>query len=134
MGQSFFERAVSRRGFERIDGLPFRARMGAIQWLIFCGVALVIAIAVGSAYLVLQFRDRALQAAERELTNSALLLSRHFDQQLTDLQRTHEDVHDYMRAEGIDTKEAFASQMSSLAVHEMMRTKLAALPHVGGSV
>ena len=131
MGQSFFERVVSRRGFERIDGLPFRARMGAIQWLIFCGVALVIAIAAGGAYLVLQFRDRALQAAERELTNSALLLSRHFDQQLTDLQHIHEDVRDYMRAEGIDTKEAFASQMSSLAVHEMMRTKLAALPHVG---
>jgi hypothetical protein len=71
MGQSFLQRVVSGRGFERIGGLPFRARIGAIQWLIFCGVALVIAITVGGAYLVLQFRGRALQAAERELTNSA---------------------------------------------------------------
>jgi hypothetical protein len=55
--------------------------MGAIQWLIFCGVALVIAITLGTACLVLQFRDRALQVAERELNNSTLLLSRHFDQQ-----------------------------------------------------
>jgi hypothetical protein len=41
----------------------------------------VIAITLGTACLVLQFRDRALQVAERELNNSTLLLSRHFDQQ-----------------------------------------------------
>jgi hypothetical protein len=49
--------------------------MGAIQWLIFCGVALVIAITLGTACLVLQFRDRALQVAERELNNSTLLVA-----------------------------------------------------------
>jgi diguanylate cyclase (GGDEF)-like protein len=121
---------VSRREFAA-TGVPSRARMSAIQWLIFCGVALVIAITAGTGYLVMQFRDRALQAAERELANSAVLLSRHFDQQLSDLQRIHEDVQAYMRSEGVDTKEAFASKMSSFAVHEMLRSKLKALPHVG---
>ena len=122
---------VSEGGLAGEDGVPLRARFGAIQWLIFCGVALVIAITLGTVYLVLQSRDRALQAAERELASSAMLLSRHFDQQLTDLQRIQDDVLDYMRVEGVDTKEAFGSRMSSAAIHEMLRTRLAALPHVG---
>ena len=37
-----------------------RARMGAIQWLILCGVALVVAIALGTANLAQQFRERRL--------------------------------------------------------------------------
>jgi diguanylate cyclase (GGDEF)-like protein len=113
------------------DSVSPRAPMGAIQWLIFCGVALVIAITLGTACLVLQFRDRALQVAERELNNSTLLLSRHFDQQMTDLQRILDDVLDYMKTESVDSKEAFGSRMSSPAVHEMLHTKLAALRHVG---
>src|SRR5215468_11369539 len=78
-------------------GAFVRARMGAIQWLILCGVALVLAIALGTAYLALQYRERAIEVAERELTNTALLLSRHFDQQLADLQHVHEDIISYVR-------------------------------------
>ena len=108
-----------------------RGRMGAIQWLIMCGAALVLAIALGTAYLAMQFRERAIEVAERELTNTALLLSRHFDQQLSDLQHVHHDILSYVRAGGLDTAEAFEKQMSLLATHEMLRTRLAALPHVG---
>src|ERR1700716_564548 len=107
-------------------------RLSAIQWLIICGAALVVAIALGSGYLALQYRERALEVSERELTNSALLLSRHFDQQLSDLQHVHEDVVAQMQAGTIDTAERFERQMSTLAAHEMLRTKLAVLPHVGG--
>src|SRR6476661_5073068 len=99
-----------------------RARMGAIQWLILCGAALVLAIALGTAYLAMQFRERAIETAERELTNTALLLSRHFDQQLSDLQHGHEDIIAYMRTEGADTAEAFERRMSLLSTHEMLRT------------
>jgi diguanylate cyclase (GGDEF)-like protein len=107
-------------------------RLSAIQSLILCGAALVMAIALGTAYLALQFRERALEVSERELTNSALLLSRHFDQQLSDLQHVHDDVVADVQAGTVDTAEAFETQMSTLAAHEMLRTKLAALPHVGG--
>src|SRR5262249_22044517 len=62
---------------------------------------------------------------------TALLLSRHFDQQLSDLQHVHEDILTYVRAGGLDTAEAFENRMSLLATHEMLRTRLAALPHVG---
>ena len=84
------------------------------------------------AILPCEFRERALEVSERELTNSALLLSRHFDQQLADLQHVHDDVVAHMQAGRMDTAESFERQMSTLSAHEMLRTKLAALPHVGG--
>lgn len=108
-----------------------RGRRGAIQGLIMCGAALVLAIALGTAYLAMQFRERAIEVAERELTNTELRLSRHFDQQLSDLQHVHQDILSYVRAGGLDTAEAFEKQMSLLSTHEMLRTRLAALPHVG---
>jgi diguanylate cyclase (GGDEF)-like protein len=115
-----------------IVGLLSRIKLSAIQWLILCGAALVAAIALGTGYLALQFRERALDVTERELSNSALLLSRHFDQQLSDLQHVHDDIIAYMRAGGVDTADQFEKTMSLLSAHEMLRTRLAALPHVGG--
>ena len=43
----------------------------------------------------------------------------------------HEDVVTGMRADGVDTSDEFEQRMSTLSAHEMLRTKLAALPHVG---
>jgi len=110
---------------------PWRIRLGAIQWLILSAAALVIAIMLGTGYFAMQYRERALEVAERELNNSALLLSRHFDQQLSDLQHVHEDVVSQLRADGVHTADEFESKMSTLSAHEMLRTKLAVLPHVG---
>ena len=112
-------------------GMPWRTRLGAIQWLILSAGALVLAIMLGTFYFAMQYRERALDVAERELNNTALLLSRHFDQQLSDLQHVHEDVVAGMYADGIDTSDEFEQRMSSLSAHEMLRSKLATLPHVG---
>ena len=79
----------------------------------------------------LQYRERALEVAERELSNSALLLSRDFDQQLSDLQHVHDDVVASLLADGVHTSDGFERKMSTLSVHEMLRAKLAVLPHVG---
>ncbi len=99
--------------------------MGAIQWLVLCGAALVLAIALGTFYLAQQYRERAIKVAERDLTNTALLLSRHFDQQLTDLQHVHDEILTYVRAGGFDTAEAFERHMSLLSTHELLRSRLA---------
>jgi hypothetical protein len=115
--------------FAALGGM-FR-RVSAIQGLIFSGVGIVLAITVATACLVLQFRDRTMQAAEHELASTAQVLSRHFDQQLTVLQRIHDEVQNYARDEGIDTREAFEQRMSTRSVHEMLRAKLQAFPHVG---
>ena len=113
-------------------GMPWRIRLGAIQWLILSAAALVIAITLGTGYFAMQYRERALEVAERELNNSALLLSRHFDQQLSDLQHVHEDVvagHAGRRRRY--RRSSSRQKMSTLSAHEMLRTKLSVLPHVG---
>jgi diguanylate cyclase (GGDEF)-like protein len=111
--------------------MPWHIRLGAIQWLILSATTLVIAITLGTGYFAMQYRERALEVAERELNNTALLLSRHFDQQLLDLQYVQEDVVAGMRADGVNTADEFEKKMSTLSAHEMLRTKLSALPHVG---
>ena len=111
--------------------VPWRIRMGAIQWLILGAAALVIAIALGTGYFALEYRERALEVAERQLNNTALLLSRHFDQRLSDLQHVHDDVLASMRADGVDTADQFEKKMSTLSAHEMLRAKLSVLPPVG---
>jgi len=88
-----------------------RIRLGAIQWLILGAVGCVIAIMVGTGYFAMQYRERALEVAERELNNSALLLSRHFDQQLSDLQHVHEDVVAQLGANGVNTADEFERKM-----------------------
>src|SRR6478609_11412933 len=115
-----------------VAGVPSGMRLGAIQWLIISAAGLVIAIMLGTGYFALQFRERALEVAECELNNSALLLSRHFDQQLGDLQHVHDDVVGYLQTGQIETAEQFERTMSLLSTHEMLRRRLAALPHVGG--
>ncbi|WP_166297036.1 bifunctional diguanylate cyclase/phosphodiesterase [Bradyrhizobium sp. 2S1] len=115
-----------------IKGVSRATRMGAIQWLVLSAALLVLAITLGTGYLALQFRERALEMSERELNNTALLLSRHFDQQLVDLQHVHDDVVNYLRAEQVETADQFEKSMSLLSAHEMLRTRLATLPHVGG--
>ena len=114
-----------------LAGVPPRTRLSVVQWLVLCAAGLVLAIMLGTGYFALQFRGRTLEVAERELNNTALLLSRHFDQQLSDLQHVHDDVVTYMHSNGVDTADGFEAQMATLSVHEMLRAKLAALPYVG---
>src|ERR1044072_110314 len=116
-GATNLRRALSK------TGALIRGRMGAIQWLIICGAALVLAIALGTAQLALQYRERAIKVAERDLTNTALLLSRHFDQQLTDLQHVHDDVITYVRAGRLADADVLEKQLSLLSTHEMLRTR-----------
>ena len=58
-----------------VAGVPSGMRLGAIQWLIISAAGLVMAIMLGTGYFALQFRERTLEVAERELNNSALLMS-----------------------------------------------------------
>ena len=59
-------------------------RRGPVVWLVLCGAVLAVAILIGTAAMIGQFRERALANGERELENTVLLLTRHFDQQFED--------------------------------------------------
>lgn len=103
-----------------------------IRWLILGGVLLIAAIAIGTTITVGNFRERALDNSRRELENTVLLLSRHFDQQLDDLGTVQKDLITYLQSSGIDSIEGYRRRMSSRDIHLMLRAKLSALSYVGG--
>ena len=83
------------------------ARAGPIRWLVLGGLLLIAAIAIGAALMAGNFRERALQNSEREVANTVLLLTRHFDQQLEDLGIIQHDLVEFIRSNGIATPEDY---------------------------
>src|SRR5437867_12622618 len=80
---------------------------GPVLWLTVCGGLLVAAIFAGTIMMVGEFRERALVNSERELENTVLLLTRHFDQQFEDSDTIAADVIARLRLSGIATPESF---------------------------
>ena len=52
-------------------------RRGLVRWLVLAGAVIVIAIVIGTAVPVNNFRQRALDNSKRELENTVLLLQNH---------------------------------------------------------
>ncbi len=106
-------------------------RRSPIHWLILCGVLLIAAIILGTAVMVGNFRERALNSSERELENTVLLLARHFEQQLEDAEVIQNSLVEHVYAAGIASAEDYRRQMSGRDVHLMLKAKLSALSYVG---
>ncbi|HEX7925721.1 MAG TPA: EAL domain-containing protein [Bradyrhizobium sp.] len=104
---------------------------GPIRWLILGGAVLMAAIAIGATLMAGNFRERALHNSERELENTVLLLARHFDQQLDDLEVVQRDLIAFMRDNGIATPENYKRRMSAADIHAMLKSKMDALSNVG---
>jgi len=119
-------------GAEHFSAVGSLVRRGPIQWLILCGVLLIAAIVIGTAVMVGNFRERALNSSERELENTVLLLARHFDQQLEDAEVIQNSLVEHIYTAGIGTPEEYRRQMSGEDVHLMLKAKLSALSYVGG--
>ncbi|MBR0931381.1 MULTISPECIES: bifunctional diguanylate cyclase/phosphodiesterase [Bradyrhizobium] len=107
-------------------------RSGPIRWLVVGGTLLIAAIAVGSVLMAQNFRERALRNAGRELENTVLLLAHHFDQQLQDFAVIQRDFVDHARTIGIASVADFRTRLSGQGVHQMLRSKIDALPYIGG--
>ena len=112
-------------------GRPGATVRSPVLWLTVCGVLLVSAIFAGTMMMVAEFRERALANGERELENTVLLLSRHFDQQLEDSDTIAADVIARLRIPGIASPQAFHEQMSSSESHEILRSKAGVLSYLG---
>jgi diguanylate cyclase (GGDEF)-like protein len=107
-------------------------RRSPTSWLILCAGVLIAAILVGTAIMVGNFRERALNSTERELENTVLLLARHFDQQLEDAEVIQNSLVEYVYAAGIGTPDEYRRKMAGEDVHQMLKAKLSALSYVGG--
>ena len=102
-----------------------------VLWLALCGGLLVAAIFIGTIMMVGEFRERALHNSERELQNTVLLLTRHFDQQFEDSEKIAADVISQLRISGIASSETFRERMSSPQAHEILRSKTSGLSYLG---
>jgi diguanylate cyclase (GGDEF)-like protein/PAS domain S-box-containing protein len=112
-----------------------RARVAALRgpvlWLVLCGGLLVAAIFAGTIMMVGEFRERALSNSERELENTVLLLTRHFDQQFDDSATLASDVISQLRLSGIASPATFRERMARPDVHEILSTKVGNLSNLG---
>ena len=104
---------------------------GPVLWLTVCGALLVAAIFAGTIITVGEFRERALANSERELQNTVLLLTRHFDQQFEDSDTIAADVISRLRIPGIASPQAFRELISSSESHEILRSKAGVLSYLG---
>ena len=104
---------------------------GPVLWLTVCGGLLVAAIFAATIMMIGEFRERALANSERELENTVLLLTRHFDQQFEDSDTIAADVIARLRIPGIASPQAFRQSMSSSEAHEILRSKAGVLSYLG---
>jgi diguanylate cyclase (GGDEF)-like protein len=113
-------------------GLKTSFRESPVRWLVVGGILLIAAITIGTTIMVGNFRERALKNRERELENTVLLLSRHFDRQFEDIEVIQKDVIGYMRSLGVNSRESFKLRMSGEDIHSMLKAKLSAQSYIGG--
>src|SRR6266403_90955 len=99
-------------------------RRGPIRWLIIGGIFLIAATAIGTAAVVFDFRERALNSSDRELENPVLLLARHFDEKFEELTAIQKDVVAEIEKSGFSSPDRFRSEMATLEMHEILRAKV----------
>ncbi|MBR0705234.1 bifunctional diguanylate cyclase/phosphodiesterase [Bradyrhizobium liaoningense] len=107
-------------------------RSGPIRWLVVGGALLIAGIAVGATLMAQNFRERALRNSGRELENTVLMLAHHFDQQLQDFAVIQKDFVGHVRAIGVSSAEDYRKRLSGEDIHRMLRSKIEALPYIGG--
>ena len=101
------------------------SRRDPIRWLVSCRrLLLIAAIAIGTAIMVGNFRDHAIESSKRELENTVLLLAHHFDQQLDDAEIPLKDLIAQIHQAGIASPDDFKRQLSTPETHLTLKAKV----------
>jgi PAS domain S-box-containing protein len=106
-------------------------RSRAIRSLIAVGAGVVLLIIFATTALVLDFRARTLADAERELTNTALILAEHSDRTFQSLDVVLMSIVERLNAMGVGSSEEYTRLMADESVHLMLKDKIAGLPQFG---
>jgi diguanylate cyclase (GGDEF)-like protein len=88
------------------------------------GFTVVAAVLVCVVLISLQAREQALAGANQKLANTAVLVARHFEQQLAEVSAGQIDLVERLRPELISSEDEFRERMSSARTHEMLRGKV----------
>ena len=129
--RSFSRRKAVAGPVDFVDGeSPYRR--DAVRWLVGCGVVLIVAIAIGTAIMVSNFRERALKNTERELENTVRLLVRHFSQRLEDFEVVANDLVAQANLSGFTSPEDYKRKLSTYDTHLMLKAKVSGTSDVAG--
>ena len=119
---------ISAAVSDRDLGSETVSQRNPLNLLILGGILLIAAIAIGTSFTIISFRQRALLNSERELQNTVLLLARHFDRELENLDAIQRDFVRRVQETGIRTPEAFDQQMSGEEAHNALKIFVSASP------
>jgi diguanylate cyclase (GGDEF)-like protein len=133
-GHSAFAPVGDRMKVNRVSlhDLVSPVSQGPVRSLILCGAVLIAAIAIGTAVMIGNFRERALTSSERELENTVLLLARHFDQELDDFTVIQKDIVAQVQRAGTSSPDVFRRQLATPEWHDVLRSRVAGYSDVAG--
>ncbi len=113
-------------------GLIRGAGLGPVAALAIGGATLIGAIAIGPFVAVMNFRDRALDTSKQQLENTVLLLSRHFENDLSDFTSVQNALIKEMEPLMVLPQAQFVRGLSSLQTHIMLKNRLIGSNDVSG--
>ncbi len=98
-----------------------------IRYLIVCGFLLVAAVAVGTVLTVEDSKNRALAESQRELKNTALVLSQQIDRSFQAIELVEKSVAVRVQSLGVASGEDFVRQMSGRDAQLMLKASISGL-------
>ncbi|MET4071093.1 diguanylate cyclase (GGDEF)-like protein [Bradyrhizobium sp. S3.2.6] len=124
---------ASIRWTARLRALLRQWRGAPLTWLIVGGFVLMAAMAIGTGLTVDRFRQNAIEGGRDSLESSVRLLARHFDREFEDFAVLQKSIIAELESHGIESADMFRSEMATLAVHEVLRTKASGWSDVAGA-
>ncbi len=96
------------------------------------GVALAVAIAFAAALLIHHHREREIADNTEDLSTYVMVLSAHLESSFAVLEAVQSGVLDQLRGENVTSELQFVDEVSTLAMHDVLTARVAAIPYVGG--
>jgi diguanylate cyclase (GGDEF)-like protein len=96
---------------------------GPVFWVAFYGVALILAIALGTSLMISSVRDREIKRTGQELEGSVRLLAKQFDENIQTFEAVPKSVVSYL-VRKTNTPEQFRDLASSEGFHRLLREKI----------
>ncbi len=102
---------------------PANSRL-PIRWIILGGIVLIASITIGTALMIDDFRERTLSRSTRELENTALLLSRHFDQEFEEISVSQARLAAKLRVDDMASPADFKERLSGSDIHALLSAEV----------
>src|ERR1700720_1822079 len=105
-------------------------RSRAVGLLVICGLSLAAVVVAATAVMVIDLRERALFASERELKNTALVLAEQTDRALHAVEVLQASLIERLRNLGIRSSEDHDREMSRHDVHQLLKDRIGGLAYL----